>query len=105
MKTTIAKTSAAAVILAVMTIPLSAQNVTESKGTEYYKSGFNAQAKHLLLEDLRKNTGNKSDVYFYLGETYFREGKTDSAAYYYGKSLETDPSSFLAKTGQAKLKI
>ena len=105
MKTTIAKTSAAAVILAVMTIPLSAQNVTESKGTEYYKSGFNAQAKHLLLEDLRKNTGNKSDVYFYLGETYFREGKTDSAAYYYGKSLETDPSSFLAKTGLAKLKI
>lgn len=105
MKTTIAKISAAAVILAVMTIPLSAQNVTESKGTEYYKSGFNARAKHLLLEDLRKNTGNKSDVYFYLGETYFREGKTDSAAYYYGKSLETDPSSFLAKTGQAKLKI
>lgn len=106
MKTTIAKTTAAAIILAAVTAPLFAQSGTEAKGIEYYKSGFDAQAKHLLLEDLAKNpTTGKAAVCFYLGETYFHADQEDSAAYYYNKSLEADPSFPQAKIGTAKLKI
>ena len=75
------------------------------KAIEYYQSGFPEYAKSILLNNLKESDTNKEEAYFALGEIYFSLDMPDSAAYYYKKGLEVNPTSVPNTIGRAKLQI
>jgi tetratricopeptide (TPR) repeat protein len=52
---------------------------------------------------LLKGQPANGDIYFYLGENYFKNDDVDSAFYYYKKGFEAGPTSPLNYVGQGKL--
>lgn len=75
-----------------------------NEGTVYYKVGYYQQAKNKLKAELQ-TSADKATVYYYLGNTYFKLGMQDSAAYYYNQGLTADGNNPLNSVGLAKLKI
>jgi tetratricopeptide (TPR) repeat protein len=54
-------------------------------------------------KSLLKGQPNSGDIYFYLGENYFKNEDSDSAHYYYKKGIEVAPTSPLNYVGEGKL--
>ncbi|MFA6873750.1 MAG: tetratricopeptide repeat protein [Bacteroidaceae bacterium] len=75
-----------------------------NEGTVFYKVGYYQQAKDKLKAELQ-TSADKATVYYYLGNTYFKLGMQDSAAYYYNQGLAADGKNALNAIGLAKLKI
>ncbi|GIV27514.1 MAG: hypothetical protein KatS3mg027_1328 [Bacteroidia bacterium] len=50
-----------------------------------------------------KNSPDKGEVYFYLGESYFKKDITDSANYYFQKGIEKNPTYSLNYVGVGKI--
>lgn len=84
---------------------LSVSAADNKKAIEYYQSGFPEHAKTILFSNLAESNTNKEEAYFTLGDIYFTLDMPDSAAYYYKKGLEVNPSSVPSMIGEAKLKI
>lgn len=78
---------------------------TSLQGISYYKAGFPMVAKPLLLEELNSTPDNKAEVCFYLGNIYFGESKSDSAAIYFKKGLIANPLNSLNEVGLSMLKL
>lgn len=55
------------------------------------------------FKTLLKGQPTNGDLYYYLGENYFKNEDADSAQYYYTKGIETAPSSPLNYIGKGKL--
>ena len=55
------------------------------------------------FKSLLKGQPSNGDIYYYLGENYFKNEDADSASYYYKKGIETAPTSPLNYVGQGKL--
>ena len=79
--------------------------VEASDGVAYYKSGFPAVAKSILLKDYQSDTLNFSINSFYLGNIYFEESKTDSASYFFNKGLNAKPVNSLNAVGLTMLRM
>ena len=52
---------------------------------------------------LLKTNPDKGEIYFYLGENYFKKGISDSALYYYQKGIEKNPTYPLNYVGYGKI--
>lgn len=52
---------------------------------------------------LLKSSPDKGDIYFYLGENYFKKELLDSAKYYYQKGIEKNPTYPLNYVGYGKI--
>ncbi|MFN7115873.1 MAG: tetratricopeptide repeat protein [Saprospiraceae bacterium] len=61
-------------------------------------------ARKILRELIAKND-KAAEPYFYLGETFYQNENADSAFYYYGKGVRTDPKSGLSYIGLGKLAL
>ncbi len=61
-----------------------------------------AKAKSLANQWIAKDP-KTADPYFYLGEVYYENEKSDSAAMMYNKGLVLDDGNWLCMTGQAKI--
>jgi tetratricopeptide (TPR) repeat protein len=55
------------------------------------------------FKSLLKGQPNNGDIYYYLGENYFKNEDSDSAHYYYKKGIEVAPASPLNYIGEGKL--
>jgi len=55
-----------------------------------------------FLQVLKTNP-DKGEIYFYLGENYFKKGISDSALYYYQKGIEKNPTYPLNYVGYGKI--
>lgn len=62
------------------------------------------QARALFRQMLAQNP-KSSDVYFYLGQSYYDNERIDSAKYYYNKGIEMDPKGSLSYVGTGKLAL
>ena len=76
-----------------------------AQGIAYYKAGFPQVAKPLLLKEYATDTLTRSETCFYLGNIYFGENKTDSAAIYFKKGLIGKQVNVLNTIGLAMLKV
>lgn len=78
---------------------------TGSQGVAYYNAGFPESAKVLLLKDMNTGSAVNAETCYYLGNIYFGENKTDSAAYYYNKGLTAEAENPCCLIGLAKLQL
>jgi tetratricopeptide (TPR) repeat protein len=77
----------------------------EGQGIAYYKAGFPLVAKPLLISEIETDPSTRAETCFYLGNIYFKDNQTDSAAYYFNKGLVADPLNALNSVGLSMLKI
>jgi tetratricopeptide (TPR) repeat protein len=75
------------------------------QGISYYDAGFPQVAKPLLIEEIAVDSATRAECCFYLGNIYFGENKSDSAAFYFNKGLVANPLYPLNTIGLAMLKI
>lgn len=82
------------------TYTLSAQSIESA-----IKKSINEQLDASTSEfiQLLKNNPDKGEIYFYLGENYFKKGLSDSALYYYQKGTEKNPTYPLNYVGYGKI--
>ncbi len=81
---------------------LSAQG---NEGILYYKVGYLEQAKTMLETELASGSGDKTQLYYYLGNVYFKLNQPEKAAEAYQQGLSSDPKDLYNAIGLAKLKI
>jgi tetratricopeptide (TPR) repeat protein len=60
------------------------------QGIDYYRAELYGAAKIFFLQQTGQNTADQAENYYYLGQTYYKLGQSDSAQYYYDKSIATD---------------
>jgi len=78
---------------------------SEGQGIAYYRAGFPLVAKPLLIAEIESNAASRGETCFNLGNIYFSENQTDSAAYYFNKGLAADATNSLNSIGLTMLKI
>jgi len=78
---------------------------SEGQGIAYYRAGFPMVAKPLLIAEIESNAASRAETCFNLGNIYFSDNKSDSAAYYFNKGLAADPANSLNSIGLTMLKI
>lgn len=66
-----------------------AQSLTQQADSAYMNDNF-AKATELYLE-IASSEGTSSDLYYNLGNSYYRQGKLGKAILYYEKALRLDP--------------
>lgn len=81
------------------------EQVKESEGIAYYKSGFPQAAKVQLQKELFAGPADASLTYYYLGNIYFEENKPDSASFCYTKGLEMNAGNPYCRIGLAQLQM
>jgi tetratricopeptide (TPR) repeat protein len=77
-------------------------------GVNFYESGMYRTAKVFFLKQWNNaNTSpeEKAETCYYLGETYLKLNKPDSAKFYYDKGLEAWPADPFNKIGTSKLTL
>ena len=82
------------------TYTLSAQSI-ESAIKKSNNEQLDASTSEFI--QLLKNNPDKGEIYFYLGENYFKKGLSDSALYYYQKGTEKNPTYPLNYVGYGKI--
>lgn len=60
-------------------------------------------ASNSELFSILKSNPDKGEIYFYIGENYFKKDLTDSAEYYYKKGIEKNPTNPLNYVGYGKI--
>ncbi|MCM1332481.1 MAG: tetratricopeptide repeat protein [Bacteroides sp.] len=71
-------------------ISMTAQTLTQQADSAYMNDNF-SKAAELYLE-IAETEGTSSDLYYNLGNSYYRQGKLGKAILYYEKALRLDPS-------------
>lgn len=73
------------------------------KGIDFYRGNMLETAKIYFNGQLPDLSGRDlAEAYYFLGNIYFDQQKPDSAAYYFDKSVETDPEYPFGYVGQGK---
>ena len=65
---------------------------SNEKGIDLYRAELYDAAKLFLLNQTNQSTQELAETQYYLGQVYFKLQQPDSAAYYYDKAIETDPT-------------
>lgn len=78
------------IILLTGIISMTAQTLTQQADSAYMNDNF-SKATELYLE-IAATEGTSSDLYYNLGNSYYRQGKLGKAILYYEKALRLDPS-------------
>ncbi|WP_304685694.1 tetratricopeptide repeat protein [Muribaculum intestinale] len=78
------------------TITVSAQSLTQRADSAYAADNF-AEATELYLQ-IADEEGTSSNLYYNLGNCYYRQGKPGMAILYYERALRLDPSNADART-------
>ncbi len=86
------------------TVAFSAGN-KEMEGIFYYQIGYYEQAHDMLLKDLESGTGDKTQIYYYLGNIEFKLGNMEKAAEYFNQGAALDEKDPYNQIGLLKLKI
>ncbi len=91
-------------LIGIMTIFINSVLLSQSLESAINKSN-NEQLDAATSEflSLLKNSPDKGDIYFYLGENYFKKELIDSAQYYYQKGIEKNPTYALNYVGYGKI--
>ena len=76
-----------------------------SEGILYYRIGYYQQAEDILLKDLAAEKGDKTEIYYYLGNVEFKLGNMEKAAEYYQQGAALDEKDPFNQIGLLKLKI
>lgn len=79
------------IILAVLALPLAANNANIDKANQAYKQELYNEALKLYLQEA-KETGVSSALYCNIGDTYYRLKDNVHAVLYYERALLLDPS-------------
>ena len=83
----------------------SQEQIKDSEGMSYYKSGYPQAAKILLLKELSNSPVDLPLTCYYLGNVYFETNKLDSASFYYKKGLSSDVENPYCQVGLAQLQV
>lgn len=78
------------IILLTGILSMTAQTLTQQADSAYMNDNF-AKATELYLE-IAETEGTSSELYYNLGNSYYRQGKLGKAILYYERALRLDPS-------------
>ncbi|MDE7387643.1 MAG: hypothetical protein K2M97_00155, partial [Muribaculaceae bacterium] len=80
-------------------LPLCAQSQGYLDGIEYYKADQFDNAREILERTLNDNDTDQAMALYYLGSIALRDGKTNDAANYFKKGVQSDPKNGLNYVG------
>lgn len=80
-------------------------SLSDGQGIDYYRSGFPAVAKPLLISSIATDSSKLAESCYYLGSLYFAENNVDSAAYYFVKGNAANPFNSLNTVGLNMIKM
>lgn len=95
------KTFSLASLIVIISTELLPSQTLESALKKSNNDQLDAATSEFL--SLLKTSPDKGDIYFYLGENYFKKELLDSAQYYYQKGIEKNPTYALNYVGYAKV--
>ena len=76
------------------------------RGIDYYRAELFEAAKIFFQDRIAQTQGTElAEVYYFMGESYFALEKSDSAAYFYQKAVQTDPEYPYGYIGQGRLAL
>ncbi len=75
------------------------------EGIMFYKVGYLEQAKMMLESELASSVSNKAQLYYYLGNIYFKQMQPEKALEAYQQGLSSDPKNLYNAIGLTKLVI
>lgn len=83
-------------IITIIPLVASAATLTERADSAYSKDNFNEALS--LYQNIAKQEGTSSDLFYNIGNTYYRLGDKGSAILYYERAIALDPNNENAKT-------
>jgi tetratricopeptide (TPR) repeat protein len=78
---------------------------SNDRGIDLYRAELYDAAKFFFLQQNNQSAQEQAERYYYLGETYYALNKTDSAAYYYTKAIETHAEYPFGHVGEGRLAL
>jgi tetratricopeptide (TPR) repeat protein len=78
---------------------------SNEKGIDLYRAELYEAAKYFFLQQQNQTPQEQAENQYYLGQTYYQLQKTDSAAYYYAKAIETAPEYPFGYIGEGELTL